>query len=860
MTFKYLCRHWGWLLLATTAMATEHNHHEHAAAMRGLIDNQDITHTAVANGSWFDGNTWAGGQVPSAEAWVLIPAGVDVLYDQVNPVPLRAVRVDGLLRFSTSQSSDMRVETLLVDSGGQLLIGTVNQPVQDDVQVTVLFRDMGDLDVVKDPNLMARGLLANGPVQIHGARKTAHMKVAVDPLAGHSQLVMAAAPDNWSVGDTLVVAGTKYSGWKWDNSIGAVRYHGTQDEVVTIAAINGATLTLNEVLVHDHFTPRADLKTSVANMSRNVTLATEDPDNTETHRRGHVMFMQDAPVDVRYASFWQLGRTDKSFLTLEAVDFNPITPTSNVRGRYAFHLHRKGVANPERPAVAIGNAVFGSPGWGYVHHDSNATFHNNVSFDTFGAGFVAETGNEIGTWTNNLAIKAEGNGAFNPKNGNDPELFDIGRTGDGFWFQGRMVRSINNIAASVNHGFVYLHRGSGMLPFPGSSFMLPEALNRRGLTGVDDAPVLSFAGNESFASTVGLYVVKANPNQQHDVHSHFKDFSAWEVRAGSAMEYTSHYLLENFDVIGKTPEAFSTAAFGIEFGTNTSDMVINGAHVQDMPVGVVLSKDYTSPTPPSANQYVLIDVTFDQVPLEMEFYDPALDQVLTAADLVPGQFDVSINGGIYEYLSPATTAGSGLPWVGSKTDHIGATPIPAGTDGVGVPVMDMIGTTEQDGYRRTAGGTPYVVVEEFFTERSTGTVHKLGIKTLLGPDVDAILGNQFHAWRDAFQAGMIDLNSLPPVAADDWANATTARPVLIDLLANDQDPDADPLRIDGIFQPGHGHVYLRDNGTVLYVSDFDHSGADQFRYWVTDDQGHYSPATVYLNVVDDLIFAHDMSQ
>jgi len=833
------------------------NHQDNA--FRGLIDPIDITHTAVSDGSWFANETWSGGAVPGADAWVLIPAGITVTYDQVSDTPITAVKVEGGLNFSRSQSSRLWVDTLLIETSGFLRIGSVNQPVQHGVQVEIFIRDMGDLDVSKDPQLMGRGVLARGDVSMHGAVKTPHVKLVADPLAGHNHLILAETPVNWQVGDTLVLTGTKYSGWKWDNSIAAVRYHGTQDEVLTIAEINDEVITLNESLQYDHVTPRGDLKASVANMTRNITLATADPDVTPTHRRGHMMFMQDGEVDVRYVSLWQLGRTDKSFLTLEAIDFDPITPTSNVRGRYAFHLHRKGFNDLEKPVVAIGNAVFGSPGWGYVHHDSNAFFHNNVSYDTFGAGFVAETGNEVGSWTHNLAIKAEGNSAFNPKNGNDRELFDIGRTGDGFWFQGRMVRSVGNIAASVNHGFVYLHRGSGMIPFPGAHFMLPEALPLAGNTSVDDAPIMSFADNESFASTVGIYVVKANPNQQHDIHSHFKNFLAWEVRAGAAMEYTSHYLLENFDIIGKTPEPFSTALFGIEFGTNTSDMVINDAHISNMETGVILSKNYTNPTPPEANQYVLIDVSYEDVDMPMEFYDPTIDQVLASSDLTPGQFSVDINNGVYEYLSPATSAGSGLSWLGSKTDHIGSNPIPAGTDGIGVPVSDMIAICATDGYWRTAAGDPYAVVEEYFTERVTGEVHKLGFKTLLGPDVDAVLGNQFHAWSEAFQAGTIDLDNQAPLAVDDSFTVASERHVLLQLLSNDSDPEVDPLHIDGIFQPDHGRVFDRGDGLVSYVSDYDHIGADRFAYWVSDGQGNFSKAWVDLAVIDDLIFINDFS-
>jgi len=197
--------------------------------------------------------------IPDNDAWVLIPTGIDVVYDQVSMVELSAVRVDGGLKFSTSTPSQMIVDTLLIESSGRLIIGTENNPIPVDVSVDILFSDDGDLDVVKDPSLMGRGLLARGAVQIHGGQKTTHLKVNVDPLAGHTEIELHQIPENWVVGDTLVVAGTKYSGWKWDNDIQAVRYHGTQDEVVQITSITNNTITIDQPLVYDHFTPRAAL-------------------------------------------------------------------------------------------------------------------------------------------------------------------------------------------------------------------------------------------------------------------------------------------------------------------------------------------------------------------------------------------------------------------------------------------------------------------------------------------------------------------------------------------------------------------------------------------------------------------------
>lgn len=54
-----------------------------------------------------------------------------------------------------------------------------------------------------------------------------------------------------------------------------------------------------------------------------------------------------------------------------------------------MHLHFTGLDPTEPPAVVIGNAVFHSPGWGYVHHASNAIFNDNASYDTHGAAYVA---------------------------------------------------------------------------------------------------------------------------------------------------------------------------------------------------------------------------------------------------------------------------------------------------------------------------------------------------------------------------------------------------------------------------------------------------------------------------------------
>ncbi|MEL7088734.1 MAG: G8 domain-containing protein, partial [Planctomycetota bacterium] len=426
--------------------------------MFDLVKHADATHVAINDGAWSDPGTWAGGSVPGNGARVLIQEGVHVEYDVVSDARLFTVRVDGHLDFETRSDTKMVVDTMVVDGVGRLTIGTEADPIAEDVTADIVIANNGAIDIGWDPQLLSRGIVSHGAVEIHGQEKTTHLKVSTDPMTGDTSILLDEIPEGWQIGDTLVLAGTHYDGYKYDPAIGAKRHYEPEDEVLTITAIQGNEVFFDTALQYDHDSPRADLKTSVANYTRNITVSTEDPETAAVHERGHVMFMHNDDVDVRYAAFDELGRTDKS----EDLD-DPISATANVPGRYPFHFHRTGVGADQEEAVAVGNAVWGSPGWGYVHHDSHAVLHDNASYNTFGAGFVSETGNETGSWTDNIAIYAKGVSWGLPKNPGNTNIagteFDTAKTGDGFWFQSRMVEASGNVAASVNYGFVYFHRG-----------------------------------------------------------------------------------------------------------------------------------------------------------------------------------------------------------------------------------------------------------------------------------------------------------------------------------------------------------------------------------------------------------------
>lgn len=818
---------------------------EHMAAL-ALVPYSQATHVAVREGAWCDPDTWHNREIPGDDAHVVIPEGQSVTYGVISPARISTLRIDGELSFSHRKSTLLIVDTIYVDSRGVLEIGTLESPINAADYAKILFADNGDIDTSRDPMLLSRGLISHGKTMIHGARKTAFVELADNPTSGDSTLALAAAPDNWTVGDTLVLTGTRYSGWKWNNSEKRTTYHGTRDEVRKIKSISGKLVELDWPLEHDHLSPRSDLKARVANFTRNVLFASESDEDLPVHQRGHVMFMHNPDADIRYAEFRELGRTDKSVANFDIQDIEKVTPDSNTRGRYSFHFHRTGTEDKRRPAIAVGNAVFGAPGWGYTHHDSHAYFYGNVSFDTFGAGFVAETGNETGAWVDNLAIKAEGaNDAFNPKNGNDFPNFDIARTGDGFWFQGRMVRSVGNVAASVNHGFVYLHRGRDMLDFPAESFMLPEAIGYGEDAHSDEVPIRNFHNNEAFASTVGLFIVKADPEQGHDIYTQLTDFTAWEVRAGAAIEYTAHYLLENFDLVGSTPEPFMDAQFGIQFGTNTSDTVVMGGTIESFPEGIRLEKRHTLEEDQGLDQYVVVGVEYIGVETELVDYDPEQDRVLELKDVLPGRFSIELDNNMqFELLK----RDQNLTYKGSKTDSVGNIPLPAGSDDLGISLLNMIALVEREGYYRAENGDAYAVVEQYFSDRGTAELHKYGFKTYLGEEVDAAMQDPDSNWGKAQYRGLIDLESAAPLARDDSVQTPPGVPVRIDLVVNDMDPDGDPVSIDGIVQPTHGVVFSEGDDAVSYHPDIGFSGSDKFKYWATDGQGNFSPAWVEVDV------------
>lgn len=97
-------------------------------------------------------------------------------------------------------------------------------------------------------------------------------------------------------------------------------------------------------------------------------------------------------------------------------------------------------------------------------------------------------------------------------------------------------------------------------------------------------------------------------------------------------------------------------------------------------------------------------------------------------------------------------------------------------------------------------------------------------------------------------------NSAPSATADAYSTAEDAAltvPAGTGLLANDSDPDSDPLTVVLDAAPAHGSLGagLNADGSFTYTPDPDFNGSDQFTYHATD--GTASSATVTVSITID---------
>ena len=792
---------------------------------------------AVRSGAWSDQGTW-GGKAPTGR--VIIPSGVSVVFDLADSPVLKSVRVEGCLELSDSRNTRLNTEFLYVAPGGELLAGAPTAPISPSFTAEIVFPDLGPLDVRTDPTLTGKGLVAASRVRLYGALKTSRAKTATAPKRGDVDIRLAQAPSGWRAGDRVVLTGTRFIAQTKKNR--QVVASPTEDEVRFIKSINGSTVTLDQPLSFDHLAPDPAVGAYLANYSRNIRLATLNGAALPPSRRAHSMYMS-TETTLQGVEFFEMGRTDKSVRAIDAAALTSPTPTSNVKGRYPLHLHQSGFVADDAAPVVRDVAVWGSPGWGVAQHAGNAFLFQNNTWNTFGAGFVSESGNETGAWVENTAIKAVGVTHL-VKDGTDVGAFDLARTGDGFWMQSRSVRLHNNLAAGMTggNGFVFFHRNNDLgsrfplsAQFVAQNLCMPAAMRFRS-QAIDKPGIAQFTDNEVIASKTGFHVVKPSPLEPHDIRSVIDHFTAWEVEEGVLLTYTSRYTVLNSLLIGA---AGGTKTLGVKFGKNTYDLAVVNTKVANFEYGVDLSK-ITSRTFGPTSEYTLAGVTFSNIKAQQLLSRDQSDQILNAMPrITPASVAFSWGSGPVN-----TAAGPTLLVTGVKTDTSGRSPYPLAAKEFLLNAAGFRALAAERGWHTLTTGGRALVVPEFYSDRLTGEVFQTSF--IAKTPAKFAWPSQKLDGSSADQ-GALDPKAGAPTANDDAVSVPRNGKATIAALANDRSNDG-ALFPSGFTHARNGNVTQHPNGSFTYAPFPDFAGSDQFTYWVRNRQGVVSRATVRISV------------
>ncbi len=86
-----------------------------------------------------------------------------------------------------------------------------------------------------------------------------------------------------------------------------------------------------------------------------------------------------------------------------------------------------------------------------------------------------------------------------------------------------------------------------------------------------------------------------------------------------------------------------------------------------------------------------------------------------------------------------------------------------------------------------------------------------------------------------------------PTAANDVATTNEDAPVIISVLANDNDPDGDPLSVTSATSPD-GTVVINPDGTITFTPALNFNGTTTISYAISDGNGGTATATVDVTV------------
>lgn len=491
-------------------------------------------------------------------------------------------------------AGNLRVTTILGYPGSELEKTTPGE---------IVFRD-APIDTSADPEQWGNGLVSFGTVTLRGSSTTGGaVRLASEPLAGHTTLSLAAPVSGWRTGDALILPGTRQL-----RSTEIYNAYRPQWEELTVASVSadGRTVTLTKPLQFDHRGARnldgaLQFLPHVGNLSRTIVIRSENPSGT----RGHLLFTHHAHVNIQHVEIRDMGRTriDPLNCTLRAVGATesvshctagtgPIVKIgTNQIGRYPVHFHHL-IA----PPVFTGNSVHRSRKWPLAIHNTHyGTFTENVLYHGDGALLMTEDGNETANViARNFAVGAFGTGGRE----------GFGREGTGFYLRGILNRVTENVAANVlsdqpdsGYGFkifnIYAER-TRRARFAGADVTNPAEVE---VVDANRLALLEFRDNEAYGEMesglapwwlgYGLFYGYPEPGTPIPVaaRSTIQGFTAWHTHNKCVFAYESTQV--TYDRLTCLGQQTDLANYGWIAGDYLQEgTVVRNAHIEGMFAGM----------------------------------------------------------------------------------------------------------------------------------------------------------------------------------------------------------------------------------------------------------------------------------
>ena len=193
---------------------------------------------------WSDSATWGGDAPPNNTNTqiVFIPNGTHLLLD-VPFVHVRVWVIEGSLALADEMDVELGAEAIIINHG-ELHVGSSSAPFAHAATFTLHGH-------WQSPQLPIFGIkligLTKGKIFMHGQPRTSFLRLAAPAVHGSTSLTLDSVPVGWQAGDALVVTSSTH-----DVNCTMLRNDACQTEEVTLAAIDGAAITLEAPLAYTH--------------------------------------------------------------------------------------------------------------------------------------------------------------------------------------------------------------------------------------------------------------------------------------------------------------------------------------------------------------------------------------------------------------------------------------------------------------------------------------------------------------------------------------------------------------------------------------------------------------------------------